>query len=46
MVITVEPAVATAYGTFHVEEQVLVTPEGGEVLSRAPRELWHLARRG
>jgi Xaa-Pro dipeptidase len=40
MVITLEPGVATEYGTFHVEENVLVTPEGCEVLSTAPRALW------
>ena len=32
MVITLEPGVATSYGTFHVEENIVVTPEGGEVL--------------
>jgi Xaa-Pro dipeptidase len=39
MVITVEPAVATRFGAFHVEENVLVTEEGFEVLSTAPWEL-------
>jgi Xaa-Pro aminopeptidase len=39
MIITIEPGVATEYGTFHVEENVLVTPAGREVLSAAPREL-------
>jgi Xaa-Pro aminopeptidase len=39
MVITIEPGVATTYGTFHVEENVLVTEDGAEVLSRAPRVL-------
>lgn len=39
MVITVEPGVATSYGTFHVEEDVLVTEDGYELLSTAPREL-------
>lgn len=39
MVITVEPGVATAYGTFHVEENVVVRPDGYEVISGAPREL-------
>jgi Xaa-Pro dipeptidase len=43
MVITLEPGVATEYGTFHVEENVLVTPEGCEVLSTAPRALWCIA---
>ena len=39
MVISVEPGVATEYGLFHVEENVLVTEDGYEVLSVAPREL-------
>jgi Xaa-Pro aminopeptidase len=39
MILTVEPGVATAYGIFHVEENVVVTEEGCEVLSHAPREL-------
>jgi Xaa-Pro aminopeptidase len=43
MVITLEPGVATEYGTFHVEENVLVTREGCEVLSTAPRALWCIA---
>lgn len=46
MVITVEPGVATDYGTFHVEENVLVTPDGHEVLSRAPRTLAKIACSG
>lgn len=40
MVITIEPAIATSYGTFRVEEVVLVTADGYEVLSNTPRELW------
>jgi Xaa-Pro aminopeptidase len=39
MVISVEPGVATDYGLFHVEENVLVTDDGYEMLSVAPREL-------
>ena len=40
MVVTVEPAVATADGAFHVEENVVVTVDGHEVLSAtAPWEL-------
>jgi Xaa-Pro dipeptidase len=39
MVITAEPGIATAAGTFHVEENVLVTGDGCEVLSTAP---WRL----
>ena len=43
MVITIEPGVATEYGTFHIEENVLVTPDGCEVLSTAQRSLWRIA---
>lgn len=39
MVISIEPGVATEYGLFHIEENVLVTDDGCEVLSRAPWEL-------
>jgi Xaa-Pro aminopeptidase len=40
MVITIEPGVATEYGTFQAEEDLIVTAEGCEVLSEAPRTLW------
>ncbi len=43
MAITVEPGVATEYGTFHVEENVLVTEDGFEILSQCPRELQKIA---
>ncbi len=43
MVITIEPGVATPYGTFHVEENVLVTGDGHELLSTASRELWPIS---
>jgi Xaa-Pro dipeptidase len=43
MIITIEPGVATAYGTFHVEENVLVTEDGFEILSQCPRELRKIA---
>lgn len=39
MVITIEPGVVTDYGCFHVEENVLVTEKGYEILSRATTEL-------
>jgi Xaa-Pro dipeptidase len=39
MVISIEPGVATAYGIFHIEENVVCTEDGYEVLSDAPREL-------
>jgi Xaa-Pro dipeptidase len=40
MVITIEPGVVTEYGTFQAEEDLVVTVEGCEVLSKAPRTLW------
>ena len=39
MVITIEPGVATAFGTFHVEEQLVVTSAEPEILSLSPRTL-------
>ena len=41
-IITLEPGVATSYGTFHIEENLLVTPEGSEVLSQVSRSLFQL----
>jgi Xaa-Pro aminopeptidase len=43
MAITLEPGVATTYGTFHVEENLVVTQEGCDVLSKSPRELQRIA---
>jgi Xaa-Pro aminopeptidase len=40
MVITLEPGVATEYGTFHVEENVVVTQEGYDVISNCSRDLF------
>ncbi|MDX6378473.1 MAG: hypothetical protein QOE98_2776, partial [Gaiellaceae bacterium] len=39
MTITIEPGVATAFGLFHAEQNVLVTDDGREVLSRSPQHL-------
>jgi Xaa-Pro dipeptidase len=39
MVVTIEPGFATRYGTFHVEQNVLVTPDGPRVLSSPTWEL-------
>jgi Xaa-Pro dipeptidase len=39
MVVSVEPGIATAYGTFHVEENVVVREGACELLSRSPRTL-------
>lgn len=39
MVVSIEPGVATSYGLFHIEEDVVVTEDGCEILSRAPWEL-------
>jgi len=40
MVITIKPGVATEFGVFHIEQDVLVTAEGSEILSTAPTEIW------
>lgn len=40
MVIAIEPGVATDYGIFHIEENIIVTPAGHDVISIAP---WQLA---
>ena len=42
MIITIEPGVATEFGVFHVEQDVLVTPAGHEVLSTAPTGIWQI----
>jgi Xaa-Pro dipeptidase len=39
MIVSIEPGVATEYGTFHVEENVVVREHGCELLSTAPRQL-------
>ena len=39
MVLTVEPGVATSYGAFHVEENIVVTASGYETLSTYRWEL-------
>ena len=39
MTITIEPTVVTHYGHFNIEENVLVTEDGHEVLSKASRAL-------
>jgi Xaa-Pro aminopeptidase len=39
MVITMEPGVATEYGIFHVEENVIVTDSTPEIISVSPWEL-------
>jgi Xaa-Pro aminopeptidase len=40
MVITIEPGVATEYGTFHVEENVLITETEPRILSGDHWQLW------
>ena len=42
MIVTLEPGVATAYGTFHIEENVLVTADGPRILTSPHWELWTL----
>ncbi len=39
MIISIEPGVVTQFGTFHIEENVLVTQDGHHLLSFAD---WHL----
>ncbi len=39
MTITIEPGVATAFGLFHAEQNVLVTDDGHEVLTLSPPHL-------
>ena len=39
MVITVEPGIVEPFGTFHVEDNVVITETGAEVISTAAREL-------
>ncbi len=43
MIISIEPGIATDEGLFHAEENVLVTPDGHELLSVCPPELRTLA---
>jgi Xaa-Pro aminopeptidase len=43
MVVSVEPGVATRYGTFHVEEDVVVRDGECEILSTSPRTLQIIA---
>ncbi len=43
MVVTIEPGVATPFGTFHIEENVLVTKEGPVLLSSPYWELWEIS---
>ena len=43
MVITIEPGVATPFGTFHVEENVVVTETEPEILSTCAWQLRDLA---
>ncbi len=45
MTITIEPGVATTFGLFHTEHNVLVTETGHEVLTRAPEHLRTIATR-
>lgn len=40
MIVTIEPGVATDFGTFHVEENVLVTADGPKILSSPNWKLW------
>jgi len=46
MTITIEPGVATSFGLFHAEQNVLVTEDGCELLTRSPQHLRTIARNG
>ena len=43
MTITIEPGVATPFGLFHAEQNVLVTTDGGELLTHSPQHLGTIA---
>jgi Xaa-Pro dipeptidase len=40
MILTIEPGIATDYGTFHIEENVLITSNGPRVLTEGHWQLW------
>jgi Xaa-Pro dipeptidase len=42
MILTIEPGIATKYGTFHVEEDVLVTENEPRLLSSSHWRLWNI----
>lgn len=42
MVVSIEPGLVRDDGVFHIEENILITKDGAEVLSNAPRELREL----
>ena len=42
MIATIEPGVATQYGTFHIEENVVVTAEGPRMLTPERWQLWSI----
>ena len=43
MTITIEPGIATSFGVFHAEQNVLVTEDDHEVLTRSPQHLRAIA---
>jgi Xaa-Pro aminopeptidase len=46
MVVSIEPGIATEFGLFHAEENVLVTKTGREVLSACPPDLRSISAKG
>jgi Xaa-Pro aminopeptidase len=42
MILTIEPGVATSFGTFHIEENVLITEAGPKVLTDGHWQLWKI----
>jgi Xaa-Pro aminopeptidase len=45
MTITIEPGVATGFGLFHAEQNVVVTDDGCELLTQSPQHLRTIATR-
>ena len=42
MVVSIEPGLVREDGIYHAEDNILITQDGADVLSKAPRELWKL----
>jgi Xaa-Pro aminopeptidase len=40
MVISIEPSVDRTYGTFKIEEVIVITDDGCRTLSTAEKKLW------
>ena len=42
MVVSIEPGLVREDGVYHAEDNILITQDGADVLSKAPRDLWKL----